>query len=668
MFGEEDIVKSHKRRIDIIANIIVFSFLLILARLWFLQIYKGKELYRYSLENRLRKEVVKAPRGMIFSRDNILLIHNVPRFDAVITPQYLKNKEESINRLSKMLEMAPDEIKNILKKNSNQERYIPVLIKKNISQEEVALIETERTHMPGVSVRTFISREYEDKEIGSHLFGYISEISQAQLPKYRKRDNIDYKLGDFIGQAGIEEMYDTQLRGKDGYEFMEVDARGRMKRYVGEKDLFQGIINRYPTPGKNIRLTIDRDLQKVAYDALADKVGGAVAVNVHTGEVLAMVSRPSFDPAQFTRGIQKEYWQSLVFDTRNPLRDRTIQEHYPPGSTFKLLVAIAALEEKIVDENSDVTCGGTFKVGRRVFHCWKEHGHGHITLHKAIQQSCDIYFYKIATKLDIDVLARYANYFGFGKKSGFLLSSETSGLIPTKAWKKKRDGGEWQLGDTVSCAIGQSYILATPLQLALAYAAMSNGGKLYRPYVVKEIFSNSGNVIQSFSPELVREIPVDQKTLKQINEGLYLVVNSPQGTAWWQRGKGIEMAGKTGTSQVARFAADKIYSKCEDNEYKYRHHGLFVGYAPASNPQIAVAAIVEHGCHGGSAAGPVVREVITKYMEKYMPDFVNDRAKKEKEDAIKAWKEAANSDQNKKVISSNVKTIESAGSSESNDE
>lgn len=620
MFGEDDIVKSHKQRVDIMANIIVLFFALVVARLWYLQIYNGKLFFRYSLENRLRKEINLAPRGMIFSRNSELLVHNVPRFDAIVIPQYLKNSEESIAKLAAILDMSVASIKKILKKNSTQASYRPVSIKKNISPQEVAIIETENSKMPGVAVSPFISRMYTDQEIGAHLMGYISEISQAQLPRYRKRDDFNYKLGDFIGQAGLEEQFDLDIRGEDGYQFMEVDAQGRMKKHVQGDGLLKGISNQPPVAGYNLRLSIDRDLQRTAHNAIKDKVAAVVAVDVQTGEVLTMVSTPAFDPAQFSRGFSADYWQKITGDEQNPLRDRVIQEHYPPGSTFKTVTAIAALEEGIVDEKTEVICTGVFRLGKRPIHCWQKHGHGAVDIYRAIRESCDVFFYKIATKLDIDALAKYARMLGLGSKTGITLPRETPGLIPTREWKKKRNGIDWQIGDTISCVIGQGYILATPIQLAMAYATIANGGKLYRPHLIKEVFNNNGDLIKRVSPELLGEAKISQKTWDIVRKGLTQVAQEPRGTAYWYRGQGIELAGKTGTSQVMQFSADKIHSRCEDYEYKMRHHGLFVGYAPYSNPKIAVAVLVEHSCHGASAGAPVAQAVITKYMEKYYPE------------------------------------------------
>jgi penicillin-binding protein 2 len=631
MFGEEELVKVHKVRASIIANIIMAAFGLILARLWYLQVYKGEQLHQFSIQNRLRKEVVWAPRGQIFSRDEQMLVDNIPRYDAIITPQYLLEKENTIERLEKILDLEPETIDKLLKKNSNQATYRPITVKKNIDFKELAQIETLNSELPGVSVQTFISREYKDKEVGAHLLGYISEISQDQLPKFKKRDKLDYRLGDFIGQFGIEEQLDKSLRGVNGHEFVEVDSRGRRKRYINTDNLFKGIEDESPKQGLNIKLTIDRDMQIAAYEALEGKVGSVIALDIETGEILAMVSRPAFDPSQFSRGLTPEYWRSLVTNKFNPLRDRNIQEHYSPGSTFKAITGIAALEENVVDESTEVTCTGSMRFGRKVYHCWKRGGHGVTSMTKAIRESCNVYFQRAAMRTDIDTIARYANLFGLGKKTGIPLPREVSGLIPTEAWKKNRFGQEWQPGETLSCAIGQSYVLTSTIQMAQAYGAIANGGKIFRPYIVKEIFDNKGDVTKRFMPELVSEFQLkNSKTLKAVREGLYQVVNNPKGTAFYRRGKGIQMAGKTGTSQVIRASADKVYQKCEEMDYDYRHHGVFVGFAPFDNPKIAAAALVEHGCHGSSAATPVVEAVVSKYMQKYQPEQYLQNLEKDK--------------------------------------
>jgi penicillin-binding protein 2 len=622
MFGDEELIKLHKARATQVANIILFCFGIIVIRLWYLQIYKGELYHRFSIENRLRKEVVRAPRGMFFDRSQERIVDNIPRFDAVLTRQFLSHKEHTLSRLANILEMDIESIEKIIKKNSFQASYRPIIIKKNISLKEVARIETENAFLPGVSVETFISREYVDKEVGAHVLGYISEISQQQLPKFTKRDKVDYKLGDFIGQFGIEEQMDSIVRGVNGYEYVEVDAMGRKKKYINTDNLFQGIDDESPKPGKNLVLTIDREMQLAGYNALAGRSGSVVAIDVNSGQILSMVSTPSFDPSQFSRELTADYWSSLVNNEENPLRDRTIQEHFSPGSTFKPFTAIAALEEGLIDGNTKIRCHGSFKFGRRVYHSWKKVGNEQVNVIDALKESCNIFFYKIASEMDIDVLAKYANMFGFGKRTGIQLPREVSGLIPTKEWKLKKNGQEWQQGETLSCSIGQSYVLTSTLQLANAYAAIATKGKLYKPYLVKEITDVNGKVEKIIEPELLSEIKLKPQTWDYVAKGLYKVVNDPKGTAWYRRGQGNQMAGKTGTSQVVKAqSTDQLYSKCTDMEYKFRHHGVFVAFAPYDNPKIAVAALVEHGCGGSSAAAPVVEKVVNVYMKKFQPEL-----------------------------------------------
>ena len=335
---------------------------------------------------------------------------------------------------------------------------------------------------------------------------------------------------------------------------------------------------------------------------------------------MAMVSRPSFDPSQFGRGIDREDWEAIRSDKRNPLRDRNIQEHYPPGSTFKVIAAITGLEEGLINLNTVHFCSGKFKFGRRTFHCWKKYGHQNVNLYKALRESCNVYFYKMSTQLDIDILAKYASAFGMGKKTGIALPREVSGLIPTKEWKLQRSGVKWQHGETLSCVIGQSYVLATPLQIAQMFSVVANGGTLYRPYLVQEIFTNSGEVIERFWPQIRSRVEISEKTLKAVRKGLFQVVNHPKGTAFYRRGAGLQMAGKTGTSQVMRISAERLYDKCENLPIAEKRHGLFAAFAPYHDSRIAVAAVVEHGCSGSGAAAPLVAAVVEVYMKKYHPE------------------------------------------------
>jgi penicillin-binding protein 2 len=630
MFGEDDVVKSHEERANYLMIIVLAAFGLIFARLIFLQVFKGDLLYRYSLENRLREEIIRAPRGVISSRDGVVLVNNYPRFDVMITRQYLKDKKMTYTRLSEILDMSVENIEKVIKRNSFQAAYRPITIKKNVSMKEVALIETEGEDLPGVSVDVFVSRENTQGEIGAHALGYISEITQDQLQFYSNRDKTSYRLGDHIGQFGLEKEFDKYLRGVNGSEFVEVDALGRKKKYVEKDKIFHGITDIKSIPGHSMTLTLDVDMQRVAHEALSDRVGTAVAMDINTGEIYTMVSHPSFEPAEFSKGVQKDYWSILVNNPDKPLRDRAIQEHYSPGSAFKPFTAMTLLAENVFNEKTLVNCSGGFTLGSKTYHCWKKYGHGSVDLKKAIKESCNSYFQKAALKLDIDSIAKFSKMFGLGTRTGVELPRETSGLIPTEEWKLKRNGKPWQKGETLSCAIGQSYVLVTMMQMVAAYGGIANGGEIVRPYIVKEIKDENGILIKQGIKNVITKAEVNPAHLAAIREGLYDVVNTPGGTAYYHRGKGLEMAGKTGTSQVVGSSADKIYQKCELMPYEKRHHGLFISYLPAQDPKLAIAVLVEHGCHGSSAAAPVAEKIGEMYMKKYQPKLYAENLEKQK--------------------------------------
>jgi penicillin-binding protein 2 len=328
----------------------------------------------------------------------------------------------------------------------------------------------------------------------------------------------------------------------------------------------------------------------------------------------------------FSRGISNEIWNKLIADDNHPLRDKTIQDHYSPGSTFKPITAIAALEEKVIDENTTFSCSGSLRLGNRVYHCHKKHGHGTMNVVQALEQSCDVFFYRVAQKLGVDTIAKYSTMLGLGKKTGINLAHEEPGLIPTEAWKQKRFGVEWIAGETLSCAIGQSFVLTTVLQLANAYAAIGNGGDIWKPYVVKYIESPDGRILKEFKPELNSKATISRSTLEIVKKGLYQVINSPRGTAYAHRLVGMDAAGKTGTSQVFKLSPDKVFTECTKMDYKFRHHGLFVAFAPVDDPIISVAVIGEHACHGSSGASPIAFAIIKQYLEKYFPDRFGEEA------------------------------------------
>lgn len=617
MFDEQETVKSHQGRAYLIFYFFIICFGILLARLWYLQVYRGEAFYQFSIKNSLRKEVVRAKRGLIFDRHGELLVDNENRYDVMIIPQYLVDKEATLEKVAQIINMTVPEIEKKLKRFSTQAKYRPIRIKKNVTMNEVALIETQNQDLPGVIIEVFRSRRYQDKETGAHVLGYISEMNQVQLPKYSKRDGIKYSLGDFIGQSGIEEMLDRDLRGSNGTNFIEVDAQGRKTKFIDDHNLFSEIKDDIDKPGHHVFLTLDRDLQNMAQEALKDKVGSIIAMDVNTGEILAMVSSPTFDPSRFSKGLTHKYWDSLLNNPDKPLWARSSQEHYSPGSTFKVITALALLEEGLITGKTKINCTGSFVFGNKTYHCWKKTGHGVLDIVGAMRESCNVFFQKMMQDFDIDILAKYARAFGFGEKTGLGLSREARGLIPTKEWKLKRNQIPWQQGETLSCAIGQSYILTSMLQMVVAYGALANGGKLLKPQIVKKIVNRNNQKLKDFSVVSLGDVGVTEDNLTLIHKGLVDVMNGYKGTGFNHSDKSLKLAGKTGTSQVVSFSAGQIYTKCENHDPDKRHHGVLAGYAPYDNPRIALAIIVEHGCHGSSAGIPIMNKIVKKYLEKY---------------------------------------------------
>ncbi len=625
--GQEEQIREFQDRFKYLYAVLFLGLGLLVSRLVFLQILKGDQMRQYSEENRIKRVKVAAPRGMIFDRNHKLLIDNRPDFDLEIVPQYLRESREEkrvLGMLSRFLKIPEKEIQEILNKAKSQPSFMPVKIKTDLSRDEVAQIEVHKIDMPGVEVKQEIRRTNIYGEIAAHLLGYIGEVNSFELPIVNKHQQ-KYRLGDNIGRFGLEQRMEEQLRGRDGEEIKEVDALGRVKLDRKKNRVLQASEGKPAIPGKNLILTIDQDLQEIGKEIFGDKIGAMVAINPRNGEILAMLSRPSFDPTSFSRGISSSIWNKLLNNENHPLRDKTLQDHYPPGSTFKIVTAIAGLQEGVIDENTKFHCPGVIKIGNRLYHC--HHKHGEVNVVRAITQSCDVFFYRVALKLkSVDDIAKWAVILGLGKKTGINLAGEVPGLIPTEEWKKKRFGQPWNAGETASVAIGQSFVLTTILQLANLYAAIGNGGTLYRPYIVKEIESANNEVLKEFTPEVLSKLGLATKTVELVKEGLWGVINSPIGTAYSQRIPGMDLVGKTGTTQVIRIAAEKIYQRCENMKFRDRHNAVFVGFAPAKDPAISVAVIGEHACHGSSGAAPIARAVIKKYLEKYYPDLYGEKA------------------------------------------
>lgn len=627
--GQEEQVRILQDRFRVLYFCLAIGILVLISRMFYLQVLNGDKMRQFAEENRIKRVKIAAPRGMVFDRNGTLLLDNRPAFDLEIVPQYLKESkraDEVLNMLSSAVKVPKDEIFNILDKNKNQPTFLPVKIKSDLSREEVAIIEAFRLDMPGVQVQQEIKRTNLYGDVAAHLLGYIGEVSQNEIPQLNKGLE-RYKLGDDVGKFGIEQKLEDTLRGKDGEKLVEVDALGRIKIQSEKSRVLAPKREKAAQPGKNVYLTIDQDLQLAAVKAFQEKIGAAVAIDPSNGEILAMVSRPSFDPTEFARGIPAQLWTSLLNNENRPLRDKTIQDHYPPGSVFKIITAIAGLEEGVIDESTTFTCTGGVTLGNRVHHCHKRGGHGPVNLEQAIIQSCDTFFYRTAMRLkSVDQISEWAFHMGLGRRTGIPLSREVPGLIPSEDWKMKRYHQPWLPGETLSVAIGQGPVLTTVLQLANTFATISNGGTQYRPSIVKRVETFEGVPLSEGKAEIVDRARLKEKTDQIIRKALWGVVNTQRGTLWYHRLPGMDFSGKTGTAQVISLSKDRIYQSCENLKFRERHHGLVAGFAPRDNPKIAVAVIAEHSCHGGSGAGPIATALVETYLRKIDPVYYSKEA------------------------------------------
>ena len=452
-----------------------------------------------------------------------------------------------------------------------------------------------------MTLRARPRRSYVDGPTGAHVLGYLGEIGSSQLKGLKDQG---YSMGDEIGQYGLERRWEEVLRGQSGGQQVEVDALGRRVRVLHEVP---------DVPGYTVHLTLDQRLQETAFAALNGKEGTIVALDVNTGAILAMVSTPAFDPNTFARGIKAEEWRELIKDRLRPLSNRATQGQYPPGSTFKVIMTIAGLEEGVLQPEARISDPGYYNFGNRSFRDWKKGGHGSVDLRKAIVESCDIYFYQLGPRIGVNRIAKWARAFGLGEKTGVALDDERNGLVPDSEWKRKRYRQPWYPGETVSISIGQGYLTVTPLQLVNMIATVANGGTLYRPRIVSKVESFDGATIREYGPEKIRTINLKPSTLERLRSALADVVNGPGGTGGAARSSLVEIAGKTGTAQVVEMKGG--YVKTEQLAYFNRDHAWFISYAPVQNPQIAVVVLVEHGGHGGEAAAPMAIKVIERYIE-----------------------------------------------------
>jgi penicillin-binding protein 2 len=600
---DHDDINALKKRFDITTVVVITFIAIVVVRLWFLQIYRGDDFERLADTNRVRIINIPAPRGNFLDREGRIIVSNRPSFNIMWNREDSPNPDEIIKRIARIVNEDIATILERVREAADNPNHIPIKLKEDIDWSTVAYIENNRFDLPGIRIDVEPMRKYPYGSMASHLFGYLGEINQKELDEHGPDE---YMKGDQIGKMGLEKLLEQSLRGEKGQRYLEVNARGFEQRRLDTQP---------PLPGNDIKLTIDLDLQQTAMQAMEGKAGAVVAMEVATGRLLALSSAPNIALQDFAGGISTKVWKEHLNNHLKPLMNKSIQGQYPPGSTYKMITALAGLAEGVISPSTSYTCTGSIRFGDRRYGCWKREGHGKVDLHRALAESCDVYFYQVGQLLGVDKLAKYASALGLGEKTGIILEHEKGGLVPTRAWKKRTKRVSWQKGETMSVAIGQGFNLATPLQICRMTAAIANDGITYLPQLIEQITDPDGKIVQSFSPVIIGTVESGKKYLPLIIDALVSAVNDKHGTGGMARMEHIVVGGKTGTAQVVRLEKFKNVD-AEDIPYRYRDHAWFTCFAPADKPEIAVTVLVEHGGHGGSAAAPVARKILEKYFSK----------------------------------------------------
>lgn len=588
-----------KQRLVVLSFCVAAVFVVLFARLFFLQVVEGDEYRRLSENNCIRLQKIEPPRGLILDRDGTCIVDNRPSFDLSIMSKEAGDVRRVIETLAALTGLPSDRLfSNFTKYKTTP--YRPVLLAQDVGRDVLAVVEAHSLDLPGVVMEVNPRRDYLYNNFAVHLIGYLGEVSKSELDSGPYKG---YESGSYVGKCGVERLYDPFLRGRYGGRQVEVNASGNVVRTLKTVEA---------ESGHDLYLTIDFKTQEKAEALMADRSGAAVALDPHTGEVLAMVSSPPFPQSRFVEGMSKDEWLTLISDPRKPMENKAIQAEYPPASVYKIVTTIAGLESGAINANTSFFCPGFYKFGDRAFRCWEEKGHGHVTTADALARSCDVFFYQVGLKVGVERLAWYAKACGLGRPTGIELFPEDRGLVPSGQWKRRRLGAPWYSGETLSVAIGQSYNLVTPIQLAVLTAAVANGGVLKRPVVLRRIETIDGESLKRGDPRDMGTIPISERNLAIVREGMWKVVNSGYGTASYSgRSRKVEISGKTGTAQVVAVPQGTARARVAD---ALKDHAWFVAYAPSNDPKIAVAVIVEHGEHGSSAAAPVARGMIEAYL------------------------------------------------------
>jgi penicillin-binding protein 2 len=576
------------------------------GRLYYLQVLHSDEYSMLADENRMNIRLLAPLRGRIVDRFGTEIASNRHNYRVVLIPEQTRSIEATLDALAQFIPPEKIDREQVFKEAKKKRSFVPIPVVDNLTWEQFAKINVHSPDIPGIQTDVGATRNYPYGDLFAHIVGYVGAVSEKDL-KTQTADPL-LELPEFrIGKSGIEKFYDKSLRGTAGISRVEANAYGRTIRELNREE---------GKPGNDLVLTIDKQLQEFTARRLGEESAAAVVVDIHTGDILAMASVPAFDPNTFASGISTKEWKSLVSNSKKPLGNKAIAGQYPPGSTFKMIVALAALEAGVITDSHEVFCRGHTNLGKHRFHCWKRGGHGKLNLENAIAQSCDIYFYDIARKVGVDRIAEMAHRFGMGEKLGVDILGERAGLIPTKGWKMAVQGVRWQVGETYNVGIGQGYVLTTPLQLAIMTARLANGGKAVNPRLVRASSLASAKVKSPLISETdARDIGVSAAALRTVLRGMNKVSNGKRGTARSARisTEGWEMAGKTGTAQVRRISKkERIEGVRKSNEkpWEERDHALFVGFAPYDDPRYAVSIIVEHGGSGSKAAAPIARDIL----------------------------------------------------------
>jgi penicillin-binding protein 2 len=589
--------KIFNRRIFVLAGLKASLLLSLVARLYYLQIVKTGEYKTFSDSNRIRLFLIPPQRGKILDRNEKVLATNRNYYRVLFDKQTQSDSHKVLRKLSEVIEIGESGYQRLISKLEKSKGVGTVTVYEHLSWSDVSKVAVHTPDLPGISIDVGQIRDFPTGKTSSHVVGYMGPVSETEIKKNPLLNHPDFK----IGRDGIERQMEPQLRGVAGVKKMEVNAYGLPVRELSREESKEG---------KDVSLTLDRQLQEFVGKRLDGKAGCCVVMDVNNGNILSFVSSPGFDPNEFTYGVSSKYWKELITDVKKPLVNKGISNQYPPGSTFKMVVALAALKDGL-NPNKKFYCPGHLDLGNTRFHCWKEQGHGHLDMKQAIMHSCNTYFYNVSKSLDIDKIHDMGAKFGFGQQVGLPLTGEKDGLLPSRDWKRKRYNASWQKGDTLNVGIGQGYLLATPLQLAVMASRIASGSYVQPSLIADNIIGPTFDFGNIFS-----DIDIPKKHMDLVLEGMMNVVNVPGGTAYGSRIKkeGMSMAGKTGTAQViSKKGLENIKDKITPEELeKTKNHALFVGFGPVEKPKYSVSVVIEHGGGGSKAAAPVARDIMEK--------------------------------------------------------